>query len=453
MLSTQRTAREKKRGNPIYRRTYFKLESELQSPLLIGSGEAEKTDADVLLDAEGKPFLPGTALAGALKHAAQTLFGKARAEALFGKSQNGTEKGRLSSVFVYDAVSKGARVRTRDGVRLDAYKTAVDRGKYEVQILEAGASFALCLELVEREDDAPELQSRAAELQRLLTHLACGEIALGAKSNRGFGKLAARTLWVKAFSLRDAAEREAWLAWDWRGEDAFAAGERIVLQLPGQVQRLTHCLCVPLKVKRTLLIREYAKRFSNPVDYAQLKSGENAVIPGSSWMGAIRARIANIMRQINPALSFAQCQKELGRFFGTWAEEKSENRNASLVQIEESTLDNSRFLKVTRNAIDRFTGGTVAGALYTAEVAVQGDTTLQLCWPSGVTEAEMNVICGLLLWAVKDLQAGLLAVGGETAVGRGIFAGAGEVQLDGRKISEEQETLFLKAAARWCRGI
>ena len=45
---------------------------------------------------------------------------------------------------------------------------------------------------------------------------------------------------------------------------------------------------------------------------------------------------------------------------------------------------------------------------------------------------------GLLLLAIKDLQNGYLAVGGETGIGRGIFKKSGEVLLDGQLLNTDR---------------
>ena len=49
-----------------------------------------------------------------------------------------------------------------------------------------------------------------------------------------------------------------------------------------------------------------------------------------------------------------------------------------------------------------------------------------------VTE-ETEWIIGFLLLALKDLQNGFLAVGGQTAVGRGVFAANGNILIDGKE--------------------
>jgi CRISPR/Cas system CSM-associated protein Csm3 (group 7 of RAMP superfamily) len=40
---------------------------ELLTPALIGSGRAETTEMDVILDSDQKPFIPATSLLGSLK--------------------------------------------------------------------------------------------------------------------------------------------------------------------------------------------------------------------------------------------------------------------------------------------------------------------------------------------------------------------------------------------------
>ena len=71
-------------------------------------------------------------------------------------------------------------------------------------------------------------------------------------------------------------------------------------------------------------------------------------------------------------------------------------------------------------------------------------------------EKEDDIICGLLLWAVLDLLSGILPIGGETAIGRGIFCGQDkeetDILLDGEAMKEQKKEGCMQAAAAWCRG-
>ena len=49
----------------------------------------------------------------------------------------------------------------------------------------------------------------------------------------------------------------------------------------------------------------------------------------------------------------------------------------------------------------------------------------------------MDWIIGILLLAVKDLQNGFLAVGGQTSIGRGIFEANGTLKIDGEENKED----------------
>ena len=64
---------------------------------------------------------------------------------------------------------------------------------------------------------------------------------------------------------------------------------------------------------------------------------------------------------------------------------------------------------------------------------------------------------GMLLWAIADLQSGILPIGGETAVGRGIFCKPNnrleaKIQLDGDALDEKKVKDYMQKAALWCKG-
>ena len=83
----------------------MEVEGYLASPLSIGSGEQEDTDADVILDASGTPFIPGSALAGVLRSYSKELGLGKEADQLFGTPEGetlGSGSDRQSRIFCYD---------------------------------------------------------------------------------------------------------------------------------------------------------------------------------------------------------------------------------------------------------------------------------------------------------------------------------------------------------------
>ena len=95
----------------------------------------------------------------------------------------------------------------------------------------------------------------------------------------------------------------------------------------------------------------------------------------------------------------------------------------------------------TRNAIDRFTGGTVDGALYTEKTYYNGSTDLEiLCdFSSGdISDKDRKKFAQVMTAAILDLNSGYMSVGGLTAVGRGIFE-VKKIAVDGKVYVPDRE--------------
>ena len=93
---------------------------------------------------------------------------------------------------------------------------------------------------------------------------------------------------------------------------------------------------------------------------------------------------------------------------------------------------------MTRTGISRFEAAAKKGALYTEKTYVNGTFTLNILVRKGPYANDQKWIVGLLLLAIKDLQNGLLAVGGQTAIGRGVFSAAEDLKIDGESGKENE---------------
>ncbi|MBG9782992.1 RAMP superfamily CRISPR-associated protein [Shouchella lehensis] len=444
--------------NHITERTYFLLKGKLASPLLSGSGETEETENDIVVDQFQQPFVPGSSLAGAFRHYIGNRFPDTKdipktgkldesvsdLEKLFGGNE------RQSRLTIHAMMIEHEKLTIRNGVKLDENKTAIEGALYDYQVIESGASWTIRLEWIVRAQDKEAETTKGREiLNALLIGINEGEVTIGAKTNRGFGKLQLDTVYHRTFDYRNKLEVLNWLKWDWSKE--VDTKNSLMKEYPLTGIELTqlkpiqeYCLRVPLKLETTLMIRSYSSEKKNKEDekesdYASLQSNGQPVIPGTTWTGAIRARLNTIIKTI---LKNDRESILLNELFGSDSEKR-----ASRIRVEESTLEGSRSLLITRNAIDRFTGGTVEGALYTGEQAVGGTTELIIRWSEQKDSVlSKDEICGMLLWVIKDLQNGLLAVGGETSVGRGVFCAieSQSITLNGENIAGEQS--FFKAA-------
>lgn len=141
------------------------------------------------------------------------------------------------------------------------------------------------------------------------------------------------------------------------------------------------------------------------------------------------------MREILRKLqAWSALEGECLEMFGYVSEEEeadAEIARPSRVIVSESALSDYVWLNTTRNSISRFENATVDTALYTERTAVGGTTCLEILVKTSEDRGEWFV--GLLLLALRDLQNGYLAVGGNTSVGRGIFKGTGEIIIQGGK--------------------
>lgn len=480
-------------GNRICGRMCVELLGSLLSPMSIGSGESQQTDGDVVQNAAGKPFIPGSTVAGILRDYSRVMLGKERTEQLFGMEKGGipgSEADRQSRIFCYDACLEQAELMVRDGVRLGESKTAIPQSKYELQAVERGARFRLRLELIQRKDclhtdsEEPEVISKALKeawkeeeqaVRTWITGFQSGELRIGAKSRRGFGKVNLEQARVLCFNMTKKEEYRRWLEWDWDNSDAFSEAKDLETEGSERTPMLEEVLEIPLKIPYTLIIRNYNGTLgkNGDADYEHLtvsQRKEQAVIPGSSFAGAFRSYLAKLTAS-QAGISWKEAQKRLQPYFGTWTEENpkklqpysdtwteenQEKLTASKVVFEETLIKGGHRLPITRTAIDRFTGGTVSGALFEEVPWVGGTTTLCIRWKKAEDSKENAILCGLLLFAVYDLWDGFLTVGGETAVGRGIFCKPDEedveIKWNGKSLASDKAEEFMKMALGWMKG-
>ena len=72
---------------------------------------------------------------------------------------------------------------------------------------------------------------------------------------------------------------------------------------------------------------------------------------------------------------------------------------------------------MARTGISRFESAARDGALYKERTCVDGDINLNIIVRKNEEHKDEEWIIGILLLALRDLQNGFLAVGGQTAIG------------------------------------
>ena len=435
-------------SNPVKKKIIFSIQVVLDAPLCIASGKSGLTDADVILDYDEKPFVPASSLAGAMRAYLQK---DKNSRCLFGYSEG--EEGKMSELFLSDMEFKdGWKIQVRDGVALDEKKTAVNGSKYDMQMIEAGAKAHFYAELTIRKDNGTKKELHDAEedymkeVAAVLNGINSGIIRFGRKKTRGFGKMKLIQVNKVEFTASNYLEyakvyreKDIWSedVWKKRLEDGWSMWEEWQEQIESPTAYLQ--LQVPLSLQGGISIRQYASKKGEP-DFVQLvrrsctteneDATESAVIPGSSMAGALKHRLKRILYQLAANGLKIHVQEILDTMFGYVDDYAS---HISMITIRESVIEGAIPLTVTRTGISRFESSARKRSLFTEKTYVGGTLNLEILIQKGIYEDHQWML-GFLLLAIRDLQNGYLAVGGETAIGRGIFQKNGEILLDGQPL-------------------
>ena len=440
-------------GNDIVvRRLYARGTWKLRSVAHFGGDDTGIADMSLLYDANGNPFIPGASIAGAARSflARQRQPWAKYKEKNEGKSikrffggdmrQNREESERnkdtMSALIVDDAVciDKQAKTSVRDGVSIDhASGIAVTGAKFDVEVVERGTEFELNFECIIRQGDDPlglkdeKKKPNLEELFLALLHaFEQGDIRLGARTRRGYGRGKVESWDIRDLQMKDQADVMAWLRGDPWSRPALNNLSPCPLSSTDRREYLR--IEADFKLRTSLLIRSSSGDPKAP-DMVHLQSAGKSVVPGTSFAGAFRHRATLIAKTIGFPESWVD------KIFGYVHERKGKvgqqaDARASRVRIEERVVKRVELQWQDRVAIDRFTGGSLEGALFNEKPAYplsfknlpnkqkRPNLRLRLTLEEP-DEAEI----GLLLLTLRDFWYGHAALGGETSNGRGTLQG------------------------------
>lgn len=396
----------------IIKKIYYRITFTLASPLMVGSGENQYTDKDIVRDANGDPYIPASSIAGVCRSA---LGDDNKINQYFGfvkinRGDNNSSQ-KDSALIFYDGKilfrnnTETYFTSVRDSVKLDEFKTAVEGAKFDMEILEPGTRIRTYLEQSFYTQDDVDYAGIAAGC------FLNNRLVFGAKSMRGYGEIKDAEVEFNEFDLTDKEDVRKWLAFDLYKCNVW-------ITYKPELTKEAKTLTIALQPRYGISIRKYTTAVStkdetNP-DYSQLTSHfENGavepVIPGTTWAGAF----------LHQMRILGMPQNELEDLFGYVHTDRSGKKTKSSIRFSESRIRRSKKKKLSRNAIDRFSGGTVDSALFTEETRYSGETELKITI-TNAAKINSNGMC-FLAAAITDLHYGYLAVGGETSIGRGLF--------------------------------
>jgi CRISPR/Cas system CSM-associated protein Csm3 (group 7 of RAMP superfamily) len=432
-------------------------ELKLKTPLIIGSGDGDETDNDLLRDRDGLPFIPGTSWAGAVRdYFYDEDDSNPWFEAFFGSEldkEKDQEKEYQSALITSDLflIDKSPYIpEYRTNVVIEGKTGTAEEGKlFDYEVIPAGKSFDFQCEIVLRQEIFHNPNAENTNAQRLaamidythsiITLLQQGQMVLGAKTNSGFGRVVLTNVLFRHFDFSNPEDRLDWFSgkrdlFPYEKEKNKPAGyfekaKKSVLDISGS-----------FFVEDSIIIREYLENDPD-ADYRSFHSNNKAVLPGTSLKGVIRQRAAKIFNTLGIDQNKKAMEQYLNQLFG-WVETNGKNGDLDSakalrgrVSISESIIEGGREANQTRIKIDYFTGGVLEHALFSEKpIWSHGKAVINLNLrikkiakreddQHQEKNEEILTDAAIILQVMKDLWDGDLPVGGEASIGRGRLKG------------------------------
>lgn len=441
------------------------------TPLTIGTGGGTDTEDSICVsDANGLPTLPGSSIAGVLRAAIRAARGEDIAADLFGwagPDRPPTAKGdgmasrlavswgqvhasddtpvafRADAPVVDPVLAFLAAGIHRDHVRIGARGTVESRGKHDATYVPTGARFTIELRL-----EAPQ----DGELSGLVDLLASPDVRLGGRTRRGFGAFKVVRAGVRRFDLSRATDRTEFARLPRALHQAVPSG-LLPAWKPGKAVTALDVAEVNLVAEDLWIFgggepeREAHTRNGSAVKMvpvsevviswtdkgAQLAPAVS-LVPGASVKGALRHRVAYHARRARK--EWADASTDLAKLEPTPEEcdlfgwvptsgDGPQELRAGRVWFTDVYVGTEHTVDVPLDhvSIDRFTGGPMAGMLFSEAPLGRGGFTLRLAVAPAEADAVSRSAREALEEALNDLCNGRLALGAGANRGHGYFNG------------------------------
>lgn len=424
---------------------------ETTTPFSIGSGNKTiKTDSAVLKDVNGFPFIPGTTIAGLIRHALSY-----KQEVIMGGQEEGSllivTEGKMldSNGNVLDGIiqqgdidentKKFKQCPIRQHARIGHRGTTEEGGKFDEEIALKGTRFCFELELISDSSDN-------VKLKEILNIIRSSSFRIGSGSRSGFGSIKVVSCKYKTINLQNEKDREWYLekssslAQDWEGDnyDVTALYDSnwtsYCLELQPSDFILFGSGLGNENADMTFVRESY---IDWPEGKACIKERENNIlVPASSVKGAISHRVAfhynklvGIYADQLPTDEFA---KHVGdnnlavrTLFGTEGRNGEQKQRGCVLMSDVIQERSSSSHKVLNHvAIDRFTGGAIDGALFDEEILyAKEEKTITLNFLVSNKAIEVEAIKKAFEYTLNDICLGMLPLGGGVNRGNGCFTG------------------------------
>lgn len=431
---------------------------EAETPMAVGSGEKDiLTDALVVTDANGLPYIPGTSIAGVLR----SMIGEEEASKFFGTQDNGSEiifsdarivasDGMVVDGLRPDAMDTDSLLRhyrqlpIRQHVRIGSKGTGEDRAKFDEQVVFAGTRFCFEIEMVATSDDEVLFNST-------LNCIGNKTFRLGHGSRKGFGSISVKEIKRLMFDLTKENDREGYLQLtSYLNDKKWGDVEKDQDKKPDTSWDVYHLELRPLDFMffgsgfgdgeaDMTPVKENKVVWENGHGHMEEKL---TLIPASSIKGALSHRVAyhynkkNGLFVDNPEAKAGGENAAVRTLFGCTLDKGNVIERGNVLFSDIIAKTNAQDVVLHHVAIDRFTGGALDGALFQEKPTfAQGEVfeTEILVNNAVVTD---SVVIESLEAALIDIVECRLPLGGSVNRGNGMFEG--KVTKNGEMLYESK---------------
>jgi len=437
---------------------------EAKTPLAVGTGDKNViTDQPVSLDVNGLPYIPATSIAGVIRHLMSDKLSKDqldKVDQVFGKQTDSINDSFGSRLIFSSAHMIGHDGKVKDGlqninyqntfynnfkdlpirqhVRISNKGAAEHRGKFDNQVVYKGARF--CFEL-EMSSDAETFKQHKEVWEKVITSLNNPLFRLGGGTRKGYGEVGVISVKTEELDLTKSEHLKQYLSKTSSLNNDFWITTENDVKTASISTNLQH---YRLELEPDDFFLFSSGFESDDADITYLTESviewdaaekpvfaeHKIVIPSSSVKGAILHRVAFHYNRLNKffadsleKLPDTADNKAVIALFGNSADGDQGQRGKVL--ISDLFLQSNLLKKLLNHvSIDRFTGGAIAGALYSEEIVYgKGNSLVLDILAEPDTFSEKHNVEEALTLALKDICTGMLPLGGGTMRGHGCFSG------------------------------
>ncbi len=396
---------------------------EAQTPLKVGSSSSDfLQDSPIQKDWNGLPMILGTSIAGVLrkdfKGEVSEIFGEDNgSKVIFSNALLLDENGKVCEDLLLE---KSDFLKIFDTLPLREHTAITEKGvakehsKFDEEVVYKGTRFRFALEMLEEKE----------AFEKLIEILQSPSFRVGGGSTKGFGKFRVLELsQVELSTPEDLAKYSSSLnsleakTFDYIGVKSSSTHERYLLTVEPEDFFMFGSGFGDDDADQTPVLEKV-------LDYEKVKLSENHIlIPATSLKGAIAHRTAyhyNLQNKL--FVGDDKARLLISELFGE-AKNSKKNIDGSKGKIlfcDVYKLDRKDTKIFDHVAIDRFTAGAIAGALFQEKTTAQSDKwEIELMVEKDVDEQYIKAFEATL----DDVCSGHLPLGGAVTKGHGVFSG------------------------------